>query len=290
MKFITFLGFLLLSEAAAVGLFVSCLMVLHFNPFGLNVNLILSVGGMVFGLIAGSGSLPGARRGGIPPSFSAMAIVALATGAAVLAYHYAVYMIFVARLGVEASDMSFGDFFGATVGHTRFSSLSSSRASDIGGWGYGLFSLHLVWAMGASLLWLTRLRRAAHCEKCSRYFVQVERRELMFAEPGLLLELASSLPKASAERAFQLLKMATPRYAPEFGVARLEIRHSQCPGCHEHDATETSEVHNGKGFAEATLLSYRWRESDTYRTARGDPAPQPSATGQRPAFGRRGLI
>jgi hypothetical protein len=289
MKIISFLGFLLLSEMAAVALFVFCLMVLHFNPFGFNVNLILSVGGIVFGFIAGSGSLPGARRAGIAPSFSVMAFVALVTGVAVLAYYYAIFVIFVARLGPAASGVGFGEFFDATVGHTRFSAHYSSASSDIGKWGYGLFILHVVWAMGASVAWLTKLRHAPHCRKCGRYFEERERRELMFASPGSLQELASSLPNASAERAFQLLKMPqTPRYAPELGVARLEIRHAQCPDCHEHDATETSEIHNGKTYSDTETLSYRWRQSGAYCAAPGIPTPQPAAAQPR-GFGRRGL-
>jgi len=291
MKMVRFLGFLLLSEAAAVALFLFCRMVLHFNPFGLNVNLVLSAGGIVFGLVGGWGSLPGAKQAGVAPSLSLMALVALITGGAVVAYYYAVFTIFLAQLGLSNSGLSFGEFLDATVGHTRFSaSVSSSSSSDIGKWGYGLFLLHIAWAMLTSILWLTRLRHVAHCQKCSCYFEQLEQRELVFADAILLHDLSISLPRASAERAAQLFAMPpTPSHAPEAGVVRLEIRHAQCPGCREHDATETITVHNGKYFTGATTLSYRWRESAAYRAEPSGGISQPSATPQRPAFGRRGL-
>jgi hypothetical protein len=289
MKIVPFLGFLLLSEVAAVALFVFCLMVLHFNPFGFNVNLILSTGGMVFGLIAGSGSLPGAKRSGIAPSLGAMVFVALVTGAAVLVYHYTLFAIFLARLGPAGSGLGFGDFLDVTVGHTRFSAHYSSTSSDIGKWGYGLFALHIVWAMLMSGVWLTRLRKMPHCGRCGRYFEEREKRELMFASPDSLQELALSLPKPSAERAAQLLKMPqTPRYAAEAGVGRLEIRHAQCPGCGEHDATETVEIHNGKTYTGTETHSYRWKGSGTGRAAPAEQAPQPAASQPR-GFGRRGL-
>ena len=81
----------------------------------------------------------------------------------------------------------------------------------------------------------------------------------------------------------------TPRYTPEAGLVRLEIRHSQCPGCHEQDATETIEIHNGKGFAGAQTQSYRWKTSGAHRAAPDAGTPQPPSPAQRPAFGRRGL-
>jgi hypothetical protein len=291
MKILPFLGFLLLSEAAAVALFVFCLVVLHFNPLGLDVNLILSLGGMVFGLIAGSGALPGARRAGIRPSLSVVAFVALVTGAAVFAYYYALFAIFVARFGDIASGASFGEFFDATVGHTRLSwSSASSSSSDIGNLGYGLFMLHIGWAMLTSIVWLTKLRNAAHCRKCGRYFEQREQRELLFFDRFALQELAVSLPEASAERASQLLRMpATQSYPPDFGVTRLEIRHTQCSGCHEHDATEITQTHNGKAYRDTKVVSYRWTGSGASRAAPGVQAPQPSAPNARPSFGRRGL-
>jgi hypothetical protein len=291
MKIVRFLGFLLLSEAAAIILFLFCRMVLHLNPFGLNVNLILSVGGLVFGFVGGSGSLPGAKRAGIAPSVPIMGLVALVTGAAVLAYYYAIFAIFVAQLGGAASGIGFGEFLDATVGHTHFSaSFASSTSSDIGKWGYGLFMLHIGWAMLTSVWWLTRLRHAAHCSKCECYFEQREQRALLFEDAAQIQELALSLPKASAERAMHLLKMPpTPSYVLAPGVVRLEIRHAQCPGCREHDATEIMEIHNGKGFAEARVSSYRWRESGAYRAAPGGGTPQPAGVTQRVGFGRRGL-
>jgi hypothetical protein len=220
-----------------------------------------------------------------------MALVALTTGAAVLAYYYATFVILLARMGLVGSGIGFGDFLDATVGHTQYSaSMSSHTSSDIGGWGYALFASHIVWAMMMSILWLTRLRKVAHCERCECYFEQREKRELLFADAVELQQLAHSLPKPSAERASQLLRMpATPRYVAEAGVVRFEIRHSECPGCREQDATETIEIHNGKGFASAQNISYRWKTSGAHRAAPGAGTPQPPSPAQRPAFGRRGL-
>jgi hypothetical protein len=291
MKMVRFFAFLLLTEAAAVLLFLLCQMVLHLNPFGLNVNFILSAGGFAFGLIGGMGSLPGAKRAGIAPTLPIMALVALTTGAAVLAYYYATFIILLARMGLVGSGIGFGDFLDATVGHTQYSgSMSSDTSSDIGGWGYALFASHIAWAMMISILWLTNLRKVAHCERCERYFEQREKRELLFADAAELQQLAHSLPKPSAERASQLLRMPqTPSYTPEAGVVRFEIRHSECPGCREQDATETIEIHNGKGFAGAQTHSYRWRTSGAYRATPDADMPPPPSAPQRPAFGRRGL-
>ena len=291
MKMVRFFAFLLLTEAAAVLLFLLCRMVLHFNPFGLNVNFILSAGGIVFGLIGGAGSLPGAKRAGIAPTLSVMALVALTTGVAVLAYYYATFIILLARMGLVGSGIGFGDFLDATVGHTQFSaSMSSHTSSDIGGWGYALFASHIAWAMMMSMVWLTNLRKVAHCGRCECYFEQREKRELLFADAIELQQLAHSLPKPSAERAAQLLRMPqTPSYTPEAGVVRFEIRHSECPGCREQDASETIEIHNGKGFAGAQNISYRWKTSGASRTTPDAGTPQPPSPPQRPAFGRRGL-
>jgi hypothetical protein len=213
------------------------------------------------------------------------------TGAAVLAYYYAIFAILVARLGALGSDLSFGDFLDITVGHTQFSSsIASSTSSDIGRWGYALFASHIAWAMMMSILWLTNLRKVSHCERCECYFEQREKRELLFADAIELQQLAHSLPKPSAERAAQLLRMPqTPRYKAEAGVVRFEIRHSECPGCREQDASETIEIHNGKGFAGAQNISYRWKISSGYRAAPDAGTPQPPGPAQRPAFGRRGL-
>ncbi|MFM5923260.1 MAG: hypothetical protein ACKOPG_03615 [Novosphingobium sp.] len=283
------LGFAALSQAVALVAFLACQLWVQINPFGIYGNLIISLGGMVFGLIAGAGIYPGARLSGVKPGKGFAALIALVTALNVLFYHYGLYWILARDLG----DYSFADFMDATAGHARmsFSRAGSGDPSDIGKGGYALLLLDMGWAAIASFIPFALLGKQAHCERCGTYFATSARREVRFDDAQALAEVLDLLPEPSSERAELVMKLPQDSgIKARKGSAMLAARRGHCPSCHEQDMTETLSLHNGEGYVEQESYSYRWRQASS-RAPALPPMAQPASAAMpaRGGFGRKGL-
>lgn len=282
-------GFALLSQAATLIAFLACPLWFQFNPFGFYVNLILSVGGMVFGLLAGAGVYPGARLSGVKPGTGFALAFALVTAGNVLAYRYGLYWI----VGRGSGFGSFADFMDATAGHARmnFSRSHSGGPSDIGRGGYALLLLDMGWAAMSSFLPFTLLGKQAHCEKCRTYFVTSAKREIRFADMFAAEDVLKLLPEPSRERAELIMRLPQDRaVVAQARSVMLTARRGHCPSCQDQDMTETLSVHNGEGYVPGDSFSYRWRQAAS-RNAVPPPAlpPLQPASPAQGGFGRKGL-
>lgn len=281
-------GFILLSQAVALVSFLACQLWLHSNPFGFYANLVISVGGMIFGLFAGAGVYPGVKLSGTKPGMSVVALVALATVLNVLFYHYCLYAIYAAVTG----NVGFAEFMNATMGHAQMRLSASSDPSDIGKGGFGLLLLDMAWAAGFSILPFSVLGRQAHCEACGIYFTISAKRQIKFFDRFALADLLNALPGPSAERAEILMQLwQDPSTKPCKGGLMLTAERARCPRCGEQNMTEIISVFTGEYYKRVDSISYRWRQAASRRAssqppqqAQADqPAPQPRG------FGRKGL-
>ncbi|MEQ1641530.1 MAG: hypothetical protein ABL881_12030 [Novosphingobium sp.] len=284
------LAFSMLSQMVALVGFIGCQLWIHTNPFGIYVNLLISLGGMIFGLVAAAGIYPGAKLSGVAPGWGFGAIIALVTGLNVLLYHYALFWI--ASRGVDG--IGFTEFMDSTAGHARMTFGHSDDPSEIGKAGYGLVFLDIAWAAGFSFWPISLLRRQAHCHNCGVYFATRAKREIRFFDTHSLAEVMQLLPGPSAERAEMVMNLSQdPNAKPCVGSIQLTARLGQCPSCQEQDMTETLSVHNGKGYVTGETFSYRWRKAASRNAppmVSPDPAArQPIAAPQRQGFGRKGL-
>jgi hypothetical protein len=284
-----FLAMLLLGQAVAVVLFLVLRLRWHINPFGFYVNLIISGGGMGFGLISGLGAVAGCKLAGLPRNRLAIAVTVITTAAALLAYHYCYFHALLHKYGLDHVGISFGDYFSLAFGDAQMRMRYSSTPSHIGRMGYGLLLCDVFWALVTSAALIKLVERLPWCGRCGQFHTVDERTTLHFIDELSLARAVTGLPQAPAARTAAL--MAIPTHdVPGTGIAgaiRIELIHSHCAGCREHALSERLDVHNGKRYLKGKVNEQHWGAAAPAR--RIEPTvPESPPAGPR-GFGRKGL-
>ncbi|WP_157099158.1 hypothetical protein, partial [Novosphingobium rosa] len=269
----------LLSQGLALALALVMMLVFHINPLGHVINLIVSPGALILGLIGGSGAILGCNMSRMPAHGKVMLLTGALGLLLVPLYYYGLYLYALMRFGAILPSLSYGDFLALAFRHSHLNMLGHPSGGPMGGAGYGFLIEHIVWATIGSLVAPLAVDKLPYCKPCRRFHQKGAKRYLRFSDEHVLLAMMEQASRDPAERAVYLMAIRDESASRvSKGTVRLKALQSYCQHCGEHALAETVQVFNGKSFRTVTTLLSTWQPP------RQRPAPLAKPPVAAPAY------